>query len=62
MAIKNHLADVARRVASWLPDALLLGGASAVSYGASLVYFPAGFVVGGAFALVAGWMLARGGK
>lgn len=49
-------------VAGWIPDALMTGGAGAVAYGASLVYQPAGFVVGGVFLLAAGWLLARGGK
>jgi hypothetical protein len=51
-----------KAVAGWIPDALMAGGAAAVSHGASLVYQPAGFVVGGVFLLAAGWLLARGGK
>lgn len=47
---------------SWLPDVLMASGAVGISYGASLVYTPAGYVVGGVFALVAGVVLARGGK
>lgn len=46
----------------WVPDVLMAGGAGAVSYGASLVYLPAGFIVGGIFLLAAGWLSARGGK
>ncbi len=47
---------------SWLPDILMMSGASGISYGAALVYEPLGYVVGGVFALIAGWFLARGGK
>lgn len=34
-------------------------GAAAVSYGASLMYLPAGFVVGGLLALIWSFMAAR---
>lgn len=47
---------------SWLPDVLMASGAVGISYGASLVYVPLGYVTGGLFALVTGWFLARGGK
>jgi hypothetical protein len=40
----------------------MVSGAGAVSFGAGLVYSPAGWVVGGVFALVAGWLLSRGAK
>lgn len=58
MSIKNELQVIA---ASWLPDVLMLAGAGAVSVGAGMVYPPAGWIVGGLFALIAGYMLARGG-
>ena len=51
-----------KRIIEWLPDALMVSGASAIAYGAWLIYAPAGFVVGGGFALVGGWLLARSGK
>jgi len=51
-------------VASWspllyasLPDVLLICGASCATYGAWLVYQPAGYIVGG-LALMAGGFLA----
>lgn len=47
---------------SWLPDVLMMSGASGISYGATLVYEPLGYVVGGVFALIAGLMLAKVGK
>lgn len=50
------------KAAGWVPDALIAGGASAISYGAWLVYSPAGFLVGGGLALAAGYLLARSGK
>lgn len=52
--------EVAR---SNLPDALLIGGAASFSVGAGMVYEPAGYIVGGLFALAAGVLLAKkGGK
>lgn len=62
MTIKDKLQTAASAAAGFLPDALMLGGAGGVSYGAALVYLPAGYVVGGLFALAAGVMLARGAK
>lgn len=46
-------------IQSMLPDALMTAGAAAVSYGAWLVYEPAGFIVGGALLVVAGVMAAK---
>lgn len=62
MRITEHLKKGALAAAGWTPDALMVGGGAAMSYGASLVYHPAGFVVGGMFLLAAGWLTARGGK
>ena len=47
-------------IQSLLPDALMIMGASAISYGAWLIYQPAGYVVGGAFIMAAGILAARG--
>jgi hypothetical protein len=44
-----------------VPDALMLSGVAGISYGAWLVYAPAGFIVGGAFLLAGGVMAARRG-
>lgn len=41
-----------------LPDVLLIAGAGGLSYGAWLTYQPAGFIVAGALAIVAGLKLA----
>ena len=51
-----------KQITDHLPDALMVGGAGGISYGAWLVYGPAGYVVGGLFALAAGVVLARGSK
>lgn len=42
----------------YAPDLLLVAGAASVAYGAWAIYPPAGFVVAGAFAIVAGVRLA----
>ena len=57
--MKEHLQKMLAAAAGSLPDALMVGGAAGISYGASLVYMPAGWVVGGLFALAAGVLLAR---
>lgn len=46
--------------AGLLPDALMLAGVGGISYGAWSVYEPAGFIVGGCFALAGGVLLSRG--
>lgn len=48
-----------KKIADALPESLMALGAGGVSYGASLVYFPAGFVVGGLLLLAAGYVMAR---
>ena len=62
MNIKDKLQAARAVAAGWLPDVLMVAGAGAVSAGAGMVYVPAGWMVGGVFALVAGYMSARGGK
>lgn len=42
-----------------LPDLLMIAGAGTLSYGAWLIYEPAGFLVGGVLFLTAGIMTAR---
>jgi hypothetical protein len=49
-------------IQSHLPDALMVVGVAAIAGGAGLIYAPAGWIVGGAFALAAGVMAARAGK
>jgi len=43
---------------SILPDALMIIGAASLSYGAWLAYPPAGFVVAGCLAILAGIKIA----
>jgi len=59
---KAKLKALAARAGGLVPDALLVGGAGAVSFGAGMVYLPAGWIVGGLFLLAVGWMAAKGGK
>ncbi len=62
MKLKPHIADAANALATWLPDALLAGGAVSIAYGAGLIHLPAGFIVGGLMAVAFGWLLSRGNK
>lgn len=48
--------------ADWMPDALMVGGAAAVSYACWILHPSLGWGVGGTFAIVAGVILSRGGK
>ena len=41
-----------------LSDVLMVTGAAAVAYGCAIAWTPAGWIVGGAFAIVAGLKLA----
>lgn len=50
------------KLISLLPDVLMVAGATSVSYGFWLIYQPAGYLAGGAFALAAGLLLAKGPK
>lgn len=60
--MKDKLIAAAAFAYASLPDALALAGAGAVSAGAGMVYAPAGWIVGGLFALSASVLIARGGK
>ena len=51
-----------KQITSILPDALMIGGAAALSYGAGLVYAPAGFIVAGLLLMAAGVLTARVAK
>jgi hypothetical protein len=51
-----------KRLLELLPDALIVGGAAALAYGAWVIYVPAGYLVGGALAMAGGVLLARGAK
>lgn len=52
----NKLKAVA---AEWWPDSLMVAGGGAVSYGAGLVYQPAGWIVAGVLLIVAGVLGSR---
>lgn len=58
--MKQHLQTMLAAAAGWLPDLLIAGGAAGIAYGAWLVYPPAGFIVGGALALVGGLRMTTG--
>lgn len=60
--MKHALIRIATAARGAVPDALMLSGATAVSYGTWLVSEPGGFIVAGLFALAGGWLTARGGK
>lgn len=63
MTTKDKLKAARSAAVGLLPDALLVGGAVAIAAGAGMVYEPAGYIVGGLLALVAGYLLAKkGGK
>lgn len=42
-----------------IPDLLMIGGAGGISYGVWLMHQPAGYMVIGCFALLAGVMMAK---
>jgi hypothetical protein len=49
------------RIVKHAPDFLLVAGAVALSYGAWLIYHPAGFIAGGLLLIAAGTLTARKG-
>lgn len=51
-----------KHLSSIVPDALMIGGAAALSYGAWLAHPSAGFVVAGVLMLAAGVLTARAAK
>ena len=57
--MKGLLRRAAKVAGDWAPDAMLLAGAGGVSYGAGLVYVPAGFIVGGLLLIFAGYQAGR---
>lgn len=56
---QDRMKRVAAAVVGLLPDASFLIGAGLVSYGAHMIYQPAGFVASGLFFIVAGLLAAR---
>lgn len=49
-------------VAGWAPDALLVAGSGAVSFGVAMIHQPSGLIVAGLFLFSAGWLMARGAE
>lgn len=60
--LQRGAAAVRASLVNAAPDGLLLGGAAAISYGAWLIYAPAGFIAGGALLIAGGVLMARGAK
>jgi hypothetical protein len=56
--LKSLLAAAGALTPSLARDALGVGGLAAITYGAWLIYRPAGFIIGGLFAVVAAALLA----
>lgn len=57
--LKSKMKEAATRVVGSLPDVAVLLGAGLVSYGAHMIYAPAGFIVGGIFMMLGGIFVAR---
>lgn len=53
------LTRCAAAAARHVPDVLGAAGAAAISYGAALIYAPAGWIVGGVIALAVAVLCAR---
>lgn len=51
-----------KTIQSTLIDVIGLGGAGSISYGAWLVYEPAGFIVGGVLMLAIAILISRGSR
>lgn len=50
---------LARRLGDLVLDCSALGGAALITWGVHLIYYPAGFIAGGAFLLGGAWLAAR---
>jgi hypothetical protein len=61
--MKTHIKNIAKRMGAvcsrLFPDALIIGGVALLSYGAWLVYAPAGFLLCGFMLLIGGFMAAK---
>ena len=49
----------ASRISDLVLDGAALGGAGLITWGAHLIYDPAGFIIAGAFLLGGAWLAAR---
>lgn len=61
-SLQRGAAEVRAALVRIAPDLLLVGGATAISYGAWMIYPPAGFIVGGLLSISGGVLLIRGGQ
>lgn len=52
------MAQLLKNLQSLLPDMLLVAGSASIAYGAWIAYPPAGYIIGGAFAIAAGMRIA----
>lgn len=59
--MKKLLKSLAKGVSSLIPVVLMILGALAVSYGAALIYRPAGVIALGVFLLAFGALMILGG-
>lgn len=59
-ALQRGAAAARAPLASAVPDALMLGGTMAISYGSWLIYAPAGFIAGGVLLIAGGVLAVRG--
>lgn len=57
LAVFRFVARIGRAIPSTLCDLAVLAGAAAVSYGAWLIYQPAGFITGGLLLCAGGVLL-----
>ena len=57
--LRKALASAARRVPHVIADALGFAGASAIAYGAWLIYVPAGFLIGGVLLMALSILIGR---
>lgn len=55
----NNQPGLAGRIADLVLDSAALGGAAMITWGVHLIYYPAGFIAGGAFLLGGAWLSAR---
>ena len=54
--------NIIKIASSLIPDAILLSGVAAVSYGSYLIYHPAGYIAYGLFAVAGVVLMRRGAK
>lgn len=58
-ALRAAASAGAAMATGWAPDSMIMAGVGLVSYGAWLVYEPAGFITGGVLLLIGGIKAAR---